>query len=173
MDIKDNLRSLKKSFSHAGRGIKYCIANERNMRIHISAMCIVLSFAHTYKATKVEYIALLFCIGLVISCEMINTSIETIINLSSPAYNNLAKITKDVAAGAVLVTTIMAVIIGGIIFLDITRLQSSIAYIIDNTIIIFYYLALILACLGFILKYPTIYHTQKTNKKKGKFKNDK
>lgn len=153
MDIKDNFISLQKSFSHAVRGIKYCIANERNMRIHISAMVLVLSFAYSYQATRYEFMMLIFCIGLVISCEMINTSIETIINLYSPAYNNLAKITKDVAAGAVLITAIVAVLVGGLIFCDINRLTATFIYIVDNKVILLYYIIMVIVCLNFIFKY--------------------
>lgn len=167
MYIKDNLASLRKSFSYAIRGINYCIANERNMRIHLSVTLIVISFANTYKSTKWEFIALLFCIGIVISCEMINTSIETIINLSSPAYNNLAKITKDVAAGAVLIATIMAILIGGIIFFDLNRLSIAILNIIENKFILLYYILIFIISFIFIFYYPKIYHTKKQKKKKG------
>lgn len=153
MYIKDNLISLQKSFSHAIRGIKYCISNERNMRIHISAMILVLSFAYNYQATRFEFMMLIFCIGLVISCEMINTSIETIINLYSPAYNNLARITKDVAAGAVLVTAIVAVLVGGMIFFDIDRLSATFIHIVDNKLILLYYIIMVIVCLDFIFKY--------------------
>lgn len=166
MYIKDNLRSLQKSFDYARSGIIYCIANERNMRIHLSATVLVLSFAYHFNVTKWELTALLFCIGLVISCEMINTSIETIINLSSPAYNNLAKITKDVSAGAVLVTAITAVLIGGLIFFD-ARLYTTLSYIISNKLILLYYTILMISSLLFILKFPAIYHTKKQKKKKG------
>lgn len=161
------LNKLGKSFTHAYRGIIYCITNEQNMRIHLSVAFLVLSFAHTYHADKLELITILFCIGLVISCEMINTSIETITNLSTPAYNNLAKITKDVAAGAVLVTTIIAVLIGLLIFGDIVRLQNTILYILQHQLVLLYYVVGVVGSIIFIFHYPTIYHSHKQKKKKG------
>lgn len=154
MDIKNNLRTLNKSFFYAYRGIKYCILHERNMRIHLSVMVFVISFAYTFKAEKLELIALFFCIGLVISCEMINTAIETAINLYTPNYNNLAKITKDVSAGAVLVTAIMSVVVGGLIFFDKEKLGESIFYILNNWAVSVYYVILIVVSWIFVFKFP-------------------
>lgn len=154
MDIKNNLRTLNKSFLYAYRGIRHCILHERNMRIHLSVMVLVISFSYTFKVDKLELIALLFCIGLVISCEMINTAIETMINLYTPNYNNLAKITKDVSAGAVLITAIMSVFVGGLIFFDKERLGESIFYIFNNKGVLAYYVVLIVFSLLFVFKYP-------------------
>lgn len=158
MDIKDNLRSLNKSFSFAFRGINYCIKNERNMRIHLCAMIFVLSFGISFGVSKIELIALILCIGLVISCEMINTSIETMINLYTPNYNNLARITKDVAAGAVLVTAIISVLVGFIIFFDINQLFATLQEIFNNKIALSYYIVLIISSLIFIFEYPIRYN---------------
>ncbi len=85
---------------------------------------------------------------------MINTSIETMINLYTPNYNNLAKITKDVAAGAVLVTAIMSICVAGIIFLDFDRLFNCLFNILNNKFICVYYIMLIIISWVFVFKYP-------------------
>lgn len=119
---KGGIRGLGKSFSFAVRGFGYCIKNERNMRIHLVLTLLVGLFCYFYKATQAECLAVFICVGFVMSSEMINTSIEALVNLESPSYNNLAKIAKDVAAGAVLVSALVAMIIAGVVFLQFERL---------------------------------------------------
>lgn len=129
---KNDLISFSRSFSHAFKGISYCIKNERNMRIHLCMIVIVSIFSFFYKVTSVEYIFLLLCMGLVVSAEMINTAIETLTNLESPSYNQLARIAKDVAAGAVLVASILSVVVGSVIFLKPDRLKYTLILIIST-----------------------------------------
>ncbi|MEG2597760.1 MAG: diacylglycerol kinase family protein, partial [Oscillospiraceae bacterium] len=82
--LKEQRRALQKSFLYAFRGIAYCIKNERNMRLHISAAVIVAAFSFVYHLSSVEYGMLLFAIGFVIVAEMFNTGIEVVINLEMP-----------------------------------------------------------------------------------------
>jgi diacylglycerol kinase (ATP) len=99
-------------------GIMFSAKYERNMRIHIVAMLYVLYFARFYNFTRAEIILLILTCVIAITMEMLNTSIEVVIDKVSPHYHTLAKIGKDVAAGAVLIATIGAVIIGIILFWD-------------------------------------------------------
>lgn len=122
-------RSLKKSFSFAIKGLIYCIKNERNMRIHLVVAIVVLVFAVFFKLSRIEFAILLLTFGLVVFCEIVNTSIETFINLTSPAYNGLAKIAKDVAAGGVLLMASVAVLVGLILFGNLNRLSQTFALI--------------------------------------------
>ncbi|MDR2558936.1 MAG: diacylglycerol kinase family protein [Oscillospiraceae bacterium] len=99
-------------------GILFSARYERNMRIHIVAMLYVLYFTRFYNFTRAEIILLILTCIIAITTEMLNTSIEVVIDKVSPGYHTLAKIGKDVAAGAVLIATTGAVIIGIILFWD-------------------------------------------------------
>lgn len=92
------------------------------MRIHLVLTVLVGLFCYFYKVTQMECAVIFLCIGFVISSEMVNTAIETLVNLESPSYNNLAKIAKDVAAGAVFISASVSVVVAGIVFLQYDRL---------------------------------------------------
>lgn len=120
MRIKNEIKSIVKSFNFAFKGLWFCIVNERNMRIHLVVAAYVLFFSFFYNLSKVEYIVLLLAIALVIIAEMINTAIETLTNLSSPSYDMLAKLSKDIAAAAVLIAALFSIGIGIILFFDLS-----------------------------------------------------
>lgn len=111
-------KRLGNSFKYAARGIRFCISHEMNMRIHIVATMCVLYLSQFYNFTKEQFILLIITCVVVISAEMMNTAIEVVIDKVSPGYSALAKVGKDVAAGAVFVTAIAAVIIGITLFWD-------------------------------------------------------
>ena len=94
-----------------------------NMRIHIVATMCVLYLSQFYNFTKEQFILLIITCVTVISAEMMNTAIEVVIDKASPGYSALAKVGKDVAAGAVFVTAVAAVIIGVILFWDIEKFK--------------------------------------------------
>src|SRR5699024_9295907 len=100
---KQQIRSLVKSFGYAFRGLWICISNERNMRIHLVTAVLLVLFSLVFGLSRMEYAILFFALGFVITAEMVNTAIEALVDLQSPAYDNLARIAKDVAAGAVLI----------------------------------------------------------------------
>ena len=99
------------------QGIKQFISRDRNGKIQIvfGASAIILGFA--VSLTSFQWVLVLFCIGLVISLEMINSAIERYCDLVTTDFHPGIKIIKDVAAGAVLVASIMSLIIGLIIFI--------------------------------------------------------
>lgn len=105
-----------KSFSHACRGIMIFIKTTHNAWVHISIALIALLLGVYFNITHVEWLALVFAIGLVMVAEAFNTSIEIDIDLTSPEFHPYARDSKDVAAGAVLIATLIAVVIGIIIF---------------------------------------------------------
>lgn len=109
--------SLLYSFKYAFIGIYTSLKSERNMFIHFSIMLLVIICGIIFKINFAEWIICLILFGLVISAELINTSIETTIDLCMPDINPKAKIAKDTAAGAVLVLAIVAAIIGLMIFI--------------------------------------------------------
>lgn len=131
------IRSLLGSFKVAYYGIRYCIANERNMRIHLSiALGVVFLCAfYSFSAAQYALIVLLFC--MVIAAEMLNTAIETVVNLLSPGYNHLAKLAKDIAAGAVLVCAVGAAVIGLILFGDPVGIGRLLAVMTAHPVLFF------------------------------------
>ncbi|MCL2020418.1 MAG: diacylglycerol kinase family protein [Oscillospiraceae bacterium] len=113
------MKHFLNSFRYAMSGILFSAKYERNMRIHMVITLYVLYFTKFYDFTRVEIILLILTCISAITLEMVNTSIEVVIDKVSPHYHTLAKIGKDVAAGAVLIATIGAVVIGIILFWDI------------------------------------------------------
>jgi diacylglycerol kinase (ATP) len=112
------MKHFLNSFRYAMSGIYFSAKYERNMRIHIVAMLYVLYFTRFYEFSRAEIVLLILTCVIAITMEMLNTAIEVIIDKVSPTYHTLAKIGKDVAAGAVLIATIGAVIIGIILLWD-------------------------------------------------------
>lgn len=108
--------NLVRSFAYAFHGVAHSLRHERNLRIHFFMAAYVLYFSRYFGLTPAEYAALFAVIGLVVACEMINTAIEAAVDLSTPAYSALAKIAKDAAAGAVLVSTAASVATGIVLF---------------------------------------------------------
>ena len=88
------------------------------MRIHYFVALVVLLMGFVVRLTKVELAVLFFTVSLVISMELVNTAIESAIDLITDKYHPLAKIAKNVAAGAVLVSSINAVAVGYVLFFD-------------------------------------------------------
>ncbi len=111
-------KKILDSFNYAFEGIIYTLKTQKNMRIHFSIAIIVLILSLFYNLSKTEILILFFAISLVIVAEMINTAIETTIDLITDKYHELAKIAKNVAAGAVLISAINSIIVAYIIFFD-------------------------------------------------------
>lgn len=107
----------KNSFVYALTGIKKAIKSEKNIKIDIVAAILVIIAAAVLKISTVEWIVCLVFISGVLSAEMMNTAIEAAIDLYTREKRELAAKAKDVAAGAVLVKTIVSAVIGGIIFI--------------------------------------------------------
>ena len=112
------MKGLLKSFVYAGNGILWCLKNERNMRAHFSLCVYMYAYLLIYDffvLTKTEWAIILLCNALVFSLEIVNTAIEKAVDLATEKQNLLAKISKDAAAGAVLVSAIFSVIVGIVI----------------------------------------------------------
>ena len=109
-------RNLIWSFDYAIRGIVYTLRAQRNMRLHLAVAVAVFVAALALGIGGIELIALVFCVGLVFVCELINTAVETVVDLATDTFDPLAAIAKDVAAGAVLISAVTAVSVGYIVF---------------------------------------------------------
>ena len=104
------------SFTHAGRGIWIFLKSTHNARIHLLALIGTVLLGLYFGITRTEWVMLILTFGFVLVAEAFNTAIEIDIDLTSPGFHPYARDTKDVAAGAVLISAITAVIVGLIIF---------------------------------------------------------
>jgi diacylglycerol kinase len=112
-----SLKSRLKSFRFAFSGISSLLKNEHNARIHILAAAVALAAGIILKINIQEWCLLIIIIGLVFITELFNTSLETISDAADPEWNEKIRKAKDYAAAAVLISTIISVIVGGLIFI--------------------------------------------------------
>lgn len=112
------LKRMIDSFNYAISGIIQALKNEPNMKIHFFIAFVVLFASLLFNFSRVEMIILLLTVGMVITAEMINTAIEKTIDLITGDYHPLAKMVKDIAAGAVLVSALISLIVAYLLFYD-------------------------------------------------------
>lgn len=112
------LKKLVDSFNHAISGVIHTVRTQRNMKIHLVASLGVLIACFCFNVSKVEFLILAVTITMVVAAEIINTAIEAAIDMTTNYYHPLAKIAKNAAAGAVLITAINALVVGYVIFWD-------------------------------------------------------
>jgi diacylglycerol kinase (ATP) len=115
--IKDQ-QGVPRSFEHAYRGLVYAVRTQRNMRIHVIIATLVLVASLLVGVSKLQLAILVLVILLVFITEMFNTALEFAVDLVTKEYHPLAKLAKDVSAGAVLVSSVGAVLIGYLILAD-------------------------------------------------------
>ncbi len=107
-----------KSFKCAITGMVYSVKTGRNLIIQLCFALFAIILGIFLKISKIEWAIIIFAILFVIFAEMLNTAVETVVDLVTEEYNEKAKIAKDVAAGAVLISAINSVAMGLIIFMD-------------------------------------------------------
>jgi diacylglycerol kinase (ATP) len=117
--------SLVESFNYAFEGIIHVLRTQRNMRIHFVIAFGVLIAALVTGVGKVELIALLIAIAFVLITEMVNTAIEGAIDVATTSFDPMAKLAKDIAAGAVLIASVNAVAVGYLVFAGKAADKSS------------------------------------------------
>ncbi|GEA16482.1 MAG: diacylglycerol kinase [Moorella sp. (in: firmicutes)] len=103
-------------FRAALAGVVYCLRTQINMVIHLAAMMAVIGAGWYFHVRPWEWVALAIAITMVLAAEAFNTALEVTVNLYTSKYHPLARIAKDVAAGAVLITALGAVAVAYIIF---------------------------------------------------------
>jgi diacylglycerol kinase (ATP) len=108
--------SILESFNFAIEGVIHVLRTQRNMRIHFALAVAVLMVAAAVGVSKLELIALLLSIAFVLVAEMINTAVEGAIDAATTAFDPMAKLAKDIAAGAVLIASVNAVAVGYLVF---------------------------------------------------------
>jgi diacylglycerol kinase (ATP) len=108
--------SVLDSFNWAFEGIIHVLRTQRNMRIHFFVAVVVLVGAIVVGVREFELLALMIAISFVLITEMVNSAIEGAIDVATTSFDPMAKLAKDVAAGAVLIATVNAVAVGYIVF---------------------------------------------------------
>jgi diacylglycerol kinase (ATP) len=108
--------SIVESFNFAFEGIIHVLRTQRNMRIHFAVAVAVLIAALATGVSRLDLIALLIAIAFVLITEMINSALEGAIDVATTSFDPLAKLAKDIAAGAVLIATVNAVAVGYLVF---------------------------------------------------------
>ncbi len=127
-------KKMVDSFNNAINGIINTVRTERNMKIHLVVAILVLIACFFFDISRVEFLILVITITMVMSAEVVNTAIEAVVDMSTNYYHPLAKIAKNAAAGAVLITAINAVIIGYVIFWDkLTNISYVLVHKVKNS----------------------------------------
>lgn len=115
---REHDRRLVESFNYAIEGLMSALQNEKHMKFHTLSAILIVILAILTNASKVEILLVSISVAFVIITELINTAVEALVDLISPERHPLAKLAKDVAAGAVLVAAINAVCVGYLLFYD-------------------------------------------------------
>ena len=116
--MSKNVHRLRLSFEYAYMGLKHTFLSENNFQIELIVAVCVLILSSLLKISKNDWLIVLFCIGLVLAFELMNTAIEAVVDLmTNGQFHPLAKVAKDCAASAVLCISICVCIIGIYVFM--------------------------------------------------------
>ncbi|MBE6784019.1 MAG: diacylglycerol kinase family protein [Ruminococcaceae bacterium] len=149
------MKGLLKSFVYAGNGILWCLKNERNMRAHFSLCVYMYAYLLCYDffvVSKTQWAIILLVNALVFSLEIVNTAVEKAVDMVTVEKHPLAKISKDAAAGAVLVSAIFAVVIGIVILYQPQAFSAMFQYYKENIYMLFILAASLVVTFAFVLK---------------------
>lgn len=105
-----------KGYTYAAKGVSYTLRTQTNIWVHLALTIVALTLAYWLDFTLEQYLILVLTIGLVISAELFNTAIEELVNLTTPEQSLQAGVVKDIAAGAVLITAVIALMVGFLLF---------------------------------------------------------
>lgn len=140
--MKHQLKSFKVAFD----GIWYTIKHESHMRFHMVAGFYVILFSYFFfHLSKAQWGVILLLISSVMTAEIFNTSLEEVCNLNTQSYDPIARIAKDVAAGAVLILTVAAVVVAFVFYFDMVIIGQIINFFLSEP------LCLTLLIISFIL----------------------
>jgi len=122
----EELRKFKKSLRHAFDGLAYAVQRERNFRIELVFAFLVLAAIFVFKVKNWEAIVLILMIMWVLITELTNTVLERVVDMLKPRIHPYARLIKDIMAAVVLISSIVAIIVGVIIFYPYVRNLVSI-----------------------------------------------
>ncbi len=110
------MQQFLRSFRHASRGLRYAFQHEHNFQIEVifALLILFLSLVFDISPTEQSFLVLIICI--VLALELLNTAVERLVDMTKPRVHPYAKVVKDIMAGAVLVSSFFALLIGFIIF---------------------------------------------------------
>jgi diacylglycerol kinase (ATP) len=117
-------RNVFEPFRVALNGVIFTFKTQRHMRFHLYVVFIIVVLGLFVNLPLREMLVLLFTISLVVVAEMFNSAIEAVVDLVSPNYSPMAKFAKDIAAGAVLITTMIALVVGALLILGENRWET-------------------------------------------------
>ena len=124
------------SFYHAFCGIAASLRSEAHLRFHIMIAVLISIFAYFYGLDSTEWAVLILTIGAVISAELFNTATEKAVDTATSEIMPSAKLSKDAAAGAVLVLSVCAVFVGIALFGDIERIWDTLKFIFTSAVVL-------------------------------------
>ena len=108
---------LRSSFRYAFAGLWWALTTQRNMRIHVAIGAAAFALGLLLRLSSTELAVVVLTATVVLAAEMLNTVVEAAVDLASPACHPLARIAKDVSAGAVLTTSLGAIAVGLLVYL--------------------------------------------------------
>ena len=108
---------LVKAFSCAWEGITYAFTSQRNLKIHLAFAVIAVVLGFALRISEAGWLAVVLSIALVMALEIVNTAVESVVDLVSPEWHILAKRAKDCAAGAVYLAAFASIVVACIVFL--------------------------------------------------------
>jgi diacylglycerol kinase len=112
MSLKNFIQSRRQAFGHAFHGWQHVLKTQRNAWIHSLAAIMVILLGLWLRLPLRDWAVIALTIAMVFTAEFINTAIEAVVDLASPVHHPLAKVGKDVGAGAVLISALAAVLVG-------------------------------------------------------------
>lgn len=124
------INSVKTAIS----GIINTFKTERNMRFHFVVGNLIILFAYFYGLTRFEWTVLILTITMVLFAELVNTAIEEATDTATIEFSETAKFAKDASAGAVLLMAVASIVIGCMLFLDISKIGATFIYIFSSPI---------------------------------------
>lgn len=117
MRIFNAMIALLKPFKYAISGLLFCFKTQQNFKIHILVAGTVLIAGACLQIGPWQWIAISFCISMVLAAELLNSAIEILCDHVNPSYHPRVKAIKDMAAGAVLVIALMSIATGLLVFI--------------------------------------------------------
>ncbi len=118
---KEQIRKLHKSFKHAYSGLRYSLKYERNFQVELVIAACVIALIFIFDVKNWEAILLILMIMLVLTLELVNTALERIVDMIKPGVHPYARLVKDMMAAVVLITSLVAMAVGIIIFYPYVR----------------------------------------------------
>lgn len=118
---------LTRAFSCAWAGIRYAFTSQRNLKIHLAFAVAAVALGLALDIGQAGWLAVVVCIALVMALEVVNTAVESVVDLVSPEWNELAKHAKDCAAGAVYLAAFASLVVAAVVYVPRLALMLGIA----------------------------------------------